>query len=99
MANATPSSPALLLLLLLLSAASAAAASDSGSSVGECAVFEEVSRRVLAGGMGDYINYAALRPDSVPCSHRGASYSNCRPGAQAHPYSRGCSTITHCRSS
>ncbi|OAY84686.1 rapid alkalinization factor-like [Ananas comosus] len=70
-----------------------------GSSVGECAVFEEVSRRVLAGGMGDYMNYAALRADSVPCSQRGASYSNCRPGAQAHPYSRGCSTITHCRSS
>ncbi|OAY81088.1 rapid alkalinization factor-like [Ananas comosus] len=76
-----------------------------GSSVGECAVFEaeaeeaeEASRRVL-GGTGGYISYAALRRDSVPCSQRGASYYNCRPGAQANPYSRGCSAITRCRSS
>jgi hypothetical protein len=54
-------------------------------------------RRVLQGGSG-YIGYDALRRDSVPCSNRGASYYNCRPGAEANPYSRGCSAITQCRS-
>ncbi|XP_066395496.1 protein RALF-like 22 [Miscanthus floridulus] len=44
-----------------------------------------------------FISYAALSRDSVPCSLRGASYYNCRPGAEATPYSRGCSTITQCR--
>lgn len=56
----------------------------------------ESSRRILAGRR--YISYAALRRDSVPCSRRGASYYNCRPGAQANPYRRGCSAITRCRS-
>ncbi|XP_072994081.1 protein RALF-like 33 [Typha latifolia] len=55
----------------------------------------EVSRRILA--TSGYISYGALRRDSVPCSRRGASYYNCRPGAQANPYSRGCSAITRCR--
>jgi hypothetical protein len=54
-------------------------------------------RRVLQGGSG-YIGYDALRRDSVPCSNRGASYYNCRPGGEANPYSRGCSAITQCRS-
>ncbi|XP_052150753.1 rapid alkalinization factor-like [Oryza glaberrima] len=53
-------------------------------------------RRVLQGGSG-YIGYDALRRDSVPCSQRGASYYNCQPGAEANPYSRGCSAITQCR--
>jgi hypothetical protein len=44
-----------------------------------------------------YISYLALSRDSTPCSQRGASYYNCRPGAEANPYSRGCSTITQCR--
>ncbi|OEL18421.1 Protein RALF-like 33 [Dichanthelium oligosanthes] len=44
-----------------------------------------------------YISYGALRRDNVPCSRRGASYYNCRPGAQANPYHRGCSRITRCR--
>ena len=44
-----------------------------------------------------FISYAALSRDSVPCSQRGASYYNCRPGAEANPYSRGCSAITQCR--
>ena len=44
-----------------------------------------------------FISYAALSRDSVPCSLPGASYYNCRPGAEANPYSRGCSTITQCR--
>ncbi|PWZ29386.1 Protein RALF-like 1 [Zea mays] len=37
------------------------------------------------------------RRDSVPCSRRGASYYNCRPGAPASPYSHACSRIKHCR--
>ncbi|GJN06191.1 hypothetical protein PR202_ga23895 [Eleusine coracana subsp. coracana] len=53
-------------------------------------------RRVLQDG-GGYIGYDALRRDSVPCSQRGASYYNCQPGAEANPYSRGCSAITQCR--
>ncbi|KAM0826353.1 hypothetical protein ACQ4PT_068932 [Festuca glaucescens] len=53
-------------------------------------------RRVLQSGSG-YIGYDALRRDSVPCSQRGASYYNCQPGAEANPYSRGCSAITQCR--
>ncbi|TVU20919.1 hypothetical protein EJB05_30525, partial [Eragrostis curvula] len=57
---------------------------------------DSVARRVLQGGPG-YISYGALRRDNVPCSVRGASYYNCRPGAQANPYSRGCSAITRCR--
>jgi hypothetical protein len=44
-----------------------------------------------------YISYGALRADSVPCDQRGASYYNCRPGAEANPYSRGCSAIAQCR--
>ena len=54
------------------------------------------------GGGGDgyptqYISYAALMRDSVPCSVPGASYYNCEPGADANPYTRGCSAITQCR--
>ncbi|XP_062198540.1 rapid alkalinization factor-like [Phragmites australis] len=56
---------------------------------------DSVARRVLQGS--GYISYGALRRDNVPCSVRGASYYNCRPGAQANPYSRGCSAITRCR--
>ncbi|PKA58439.1 Protein RALF-like 33 [Apostasia shenzhenica] len=56
----------------------------------------ESGRRILA--TSDYISYDALKRGSVPCSRRGASYYNCRPGAQANPYSRGCSVITQCRS-
>jgi len=55
----------------------------------------ESHRRALYGG--GYISYGALRRDNVPCSRRGASYYNCRPGAQANPYHRGCSRITRCR--
>ncbi|KAF6991360.1 hypothetical protein CFC21_008450 [Triticum aestivum] len=57
---------------------------------------EAVARRVLQSGNG-YISYGALRRDNVPCSLRGTSYYNCRPGGQANPYSRGCSAITRCR--
>lgn len=54
-------------------------------------------RRVLQGGGSGYIGYDALRRDNVPCSQRGASYYNCQPGAEANPYTRGCSAITQCR--
>lgn len=56
----------------------------------------EINRRILA-VRGRYISYGALSRNSVPCSRRGASYYNCRQGAQANPYSRGCSAITRCR--
>ncbi|KAJ1254166.1 hypothetical protein BS78_08G095700 [Paspalum vaginatum] len=55
----------------------------------------ESHRRALYGR--GYISYGALRRGNVPCSRRGASYYNCRPGAQANPYHRGCSRITRCR--
>ncbi|KAK7337747.1 hypothetical protein VNO77_18334 [Canavalia gladiata] len=52
----------------------------------------EINRRILA--TTQYISYGALQRNTVPCSRRGASYYNCKPGAQANPYSRGCSAIT-----
>ncbi|XP_057421153.1 protein RALF-like 33 [Lotus japonicus] len=55
----------------------------------------ESNRRILAARR--YISYGALRKNTVPCSRRGASYYNCRTGAQANPYRRGCSAITRCR--
>jgi hypothetical protein len=56
----------------------------------------EGHRRSLYGRR--HISYDALWKDRVPCSRRGASYYNCRPGGQANPYRRGCSCITRCRS-
>ncbi|GER32931.1 ralf-like 33 [Striga asiatica] len=78
--------------------------SGCGGTVGEClenedeefALDSESARRILAGRR--YISYGALQRNRVPCSRRGASYYNCRPGAQANPYRRGCSRITRCRS-
>ncbi|TKY52250.1 RALF 1 [Spatholobus suberectus] len=70
-------------------------------SIAECLGGEEyeldseINRRILA--TNKYISYGALQRNTVPCSRRGASYYNCRPGAQANPYSRGCSAITRCR--
>ncbi|EOA37640.1 hypothetical protein CARUB_v10012118mg [Capsella rubella] len=71
-------------------------------SIAECIGAEEeemdseISRRVLA--TTKYISYQSLKKNSVPCSRRGASYYNCQNGAQANPYSRGCSKIARCRS-
>lgn len=62
----------------------------------EFAMDSEINRRILA--TSKYISYGALQRNSVPCSRRGASYYNCQPGAQANPYTRGCSAITRCRS-
>ncbi|KAI3443132.1 uncharacterized protein J3R85_000019 [Psidium guajava] len=61
----------------------------------ELAMDSETNRRILA--TTRYISYGALRRNTVPCSRRGASYYNCRAGAAANPYSRGCSRITRCR--
>ncbi|KAM7280776.1 hypothetical protein ACFE04_007910 [Oxalis oulophora] len=68
---------------------------DDGGLDTEFAMDSEINRRILYGKK--YISYGALKRNSVPCSRRGASYYNCRPGAQANPYSRGCSRITRCR--
>ncbi|KAL6626207.1 hypothetical protein ACP70R_029933 [Stipagrostis hirtigluma subsp. patula] len=100
-----------LLLLLLVALAELASAGGAGEAalgweLGVVGAAEDeefgvlgdgdaVARRVLQGG--GYISYGALRRDNVPCSVRGASYYNCRPGAQGNPYSRGCSAITRCR--
>ncbi|GFP85614.1 rapid alkalinization factor [Phtheirospermum japonicum] len=54
----------------------------------------ESNRRVLA--TKTYISYGALKPGSTPCSHKGASYYNCRLGAQANPYYRSCNRVTRC---
>ncbi|KAK8564830.1 hypothetical protein V6N13_019974 [Hibiscus sabdariffa] len=80
----------------------ATARSPCNGSIGECSEggeeFEmdsEISRRILQ--TTRYISYGALQRNTVPCSHRGASYYNCQPAAQANPYNRGCSRITRCR--
>ncbi|KAI3951451.1 hypothetical protein MKW92_006497 [Papaver armeniacum] len=76
--------------------------SCEGSTVGECenghefGMDSEISRRILE--TTKYISYESLKKNSVPCSQKGASYYNCKPGAQANPYNRGCSAITKCRS-
>ncbi|CAN6338532.1 unnamed protein product [Urochloa humidicola] len=90
----------------LSGAAGAGSRRECRGTVAECLAEEEDAelggsasaeshRRVLAGR--GYISYGALRRDNVPCSRRGASYYNCRSGAQANPYHRGCSRITRCR--
>ncbi|KAK9086429.1 hypothetical protein Syun_028823 [Stephania yunnanensis] len=77
------------------------AISTCDGSIGGCGGEEEfdldseINRRILA--TTQYISYGALRRNTVPCSRRGASYYNCRAGAQANPYQRGCSAITRCR--
>ncbi|WOH04596.1 hypothetical protein DCAR_0624007 [Daucus carota subsp. sativus] len=55
----------------------------------------ESNRRILASSR--HISYGALQRNNAPCSQRGASYYNCKQGAQANPYNRGCSAITRCR--
>ncbi|OAY42313.1 protein RALF-like 33 [Manihot esculenta] len=78
--------------------------SSCKGSIAECLAIDgeefeldsEISRRILA--TSNYISYGAMQRNTVPCSRRGASYYNCQPGAQANPYTRGCSAITRCRS-
>ena len=91
------------LQLGILSGGGGGGRGECRGTVGECdgeegelgSAAADSHRRVLYGR--GYISYGALRRDSVPCSRRGASYYNCRPGAQANPYHRGCSRITRCR--
>ncbi|CAN4093091.1 unnamed protein product [Withania somnifera] len=77
-------------------------ADSCDGSIAECMAAGEFemdsvsNRRILA--TDDYISYGALQRNSVPCSRRGASYYNCKTGAEANPYSRGCTAITRCRS-
>ncbi|KAL1816559.1 hypothetical protein ACET3Z_019133 [Daucus carota] len=40
----------------------------------------ESNRRILA--TSNYISYAALQKNNVPCSKRGASYYNCKQGEE-----------------
>ena len=47
-------------------------------------------------GNTPFISYGALNENKVPCSRRGQSYTNCQPGAQANPWTRGCSKVSHC---
>ncbi|URD82149.1 hypothetical protein MUK42_02259 [Musa troglodytarum] len=93
--------PALAICMAALLLASAAEATPPGGfftgAVDEFVPDSEVNRRILASTQ-DYLSYNMLRADSVPCSRRGAAYGNCRPGAEANPYDRGCSQITQCRS-
>ncbi|KAF7848575.1 hypothetical protein BT93_L1830 [Corymbia citriodora subsp. variegata] len=61
---------------------------------------EAIGRRTLLQCSG-YISYGALSANRIPCPPRsGRSYytHNCY-GARGpvHPYSRSCSSITHCR--
>ncbi|KAJ4776018.1 Rapid alkalinization factor [Rhynchospora pubera] len=110
--NTTKALLSLLIVIVAISLTLVSASSSSEvqpacrggfGKLGECLDLElgieidssESNRRILASS--GYIGYDALRRDSTPCSQRGASYYNCRPGAQANPYSRGCSAITRCR--
>ncbi|KAF7817917.1 protein RALF-like 33 [Senna tora] len=104
MANAHSASFLAICSIMLVISSSVVVVNGGGDreSIGECLggnEFEldsEINRRILA--TSQYISYGALQRNTVPCSRRGASYYNCRPGAQANPYNRGCSAITRCRS-
>ncbi|CAO1942935.1 unnamed protein product [Urochloa humidicola] len=71
-----------------------AGAACTAGTVEECAGGGAARRELWGGG---YISYDAMSRGRVPCSYRGASYYNCRPGGPANPYTRGCSQITRCR--
>ncbi|GAB2277461.1 hypothetical protein Dimus_012167 [Dionaea muscipula] len=93
--NASPADPH-----MLLNPSNTGPGRQAGSIAGylgddEFMLESEINQRFLA--TTKYISYAVLNKNSVPCSQRGASYYNCRAGAQANPYSRGCSAITRCR--
>ncbi len=50
----------------------------------------------VRGEGGDFISYGSLNKNKVPCSKKGSSHTNCEPGAEANPWTRGCSKITRC---
>ncbi|KAL9236427.1 hypothetical protein vseg_011100 [Gypsophila vaccaria] len=54
----------------------------------------ESARRQLA-GRRRRISYEAMKRDRVPCNRPGQSYYYCKGNAQANPYRRGCTYITH----
>lgn len=66
------------------------------TAMGKLKKESKTGRRVLESNT-QYISYGAMQGDTVPCSRRGASYYNCKPGAEANPYDRGFSAINRCR--
>ncbi|KAH9828226.1 protein RALF-like 33 [Teratosphaeria destructans] len=44
-----------------------------------------------------YISPGTMQRNTIPCSLRGASASNCKDEGQANKYNRGCSANTQCR--
>lgn len=71
---------------------------DELDELDEFMLDSETNRRILK-SRSNYVSYGAMNKNRVPCSRRGASYYNCRPGAKANPYKRGCSNISRCRRS
>uniref|UniRef100_A0A803LLZ2 Uncharacterized protein n=1 Tax=Chenopodium quinoa TaxID=63459 RepID=A0A803LLZ2_CHEQI len=79
------------------------ALSSCQGTIGECLegddqeeflVDSESNRRILESK--SHISYGVLKKNYVPCSIRGAPYSNCHQSAPANPYKRGCSRYTKC---
>ncbi|KAF7014144.1 hypothetical protein CFC21_028164 [Triticum aestivum] len=93
----------LLLLLLAVAAVAAAPIVHASAEDGEVGTRRRLLQDVGSNnstdtnGTAGYISYGALYASTVPCPYTGASYYNCRPGAEANPYERGCSAITQCR--
>ncbi|CAI9761460.1 unnamed protein product [Fraxinus pennsylvanica] len=69
---------------------------DCIDAEGEFEMDSESNRRILA--TTKYISYGALQANNIPCSRRARSMMLTAGGAQANPYTRGCSAITRCRS-
>jgi hypothetical protein len=44
-----------------------------------------------------HISNGALKKNNVPCNIRSGNQNNCRVGAPANPWTRGCSAIQRCR--
>ncbi|RDI81111.1 hypothetical protein Vi05172_g8942 [Venturia inaequalis] len=44
------------------------------------------------------ISKGAMATNSIPCSHRGGSNTNCQHNQQANPPNRGCEAEERCRS-
>ncbi|KAM3371833.1 hypothetical protein ACQJBY_018959 [Aegilops geniculata] len=90
--------PLLLLLLAVAAVAAAPAVRASAEDGTRRRLLQDVgSNSTDTNGTAGYISYGALYASTVPCPYTGASYYNCRPGAEANPYERGCSAITQCR--
>lgn len=70
------------------------ASSRDMDGLDEVMLGSDAKRRNL--GQADYISYAALSKNSVPCNKRGQSYYNCQQPGKANPYRRGCTAVTQC---